>query len=81
LCYANGEAGTDLFKRATHIKVQYFWLKELIDEKMIELIYVPRNFYCVNCWDGALKYTIEVFSMRRCAANCTQTLYIGIIVM
>jgi len=35
--------GTGSFKRAKHIKVRYFWLKELIDEGMLELIYLPTD--------------------------------------
>jgi len=35
--------GTGSFKRAKHIKVRYFWLKDLIDEGMLELIYVPTD--------------------------------------
>jgi hypothetical protein len=35
--------GTGSFKRAKHIKVRYFWLKELIDEGMLELIYMPTD--------------------------------------
>jgi hypothetical protein len=29
--------GTGTFKKAKHIKVNYFWLKDLMDQKMIEL--------------------------------------------
>jgi hypothetical protein len=35
--------GTGSFKRAKHIKVRYFWLKDLIDQEMIELIYTPTD--------------------------------------
>ncbi|MFN9979607.1 MAG: Ty1/Copia family ribonuclease HI, partial [bacterium] len=35
--------GTGSFKRAKQIKVHFFWLKELIDEGLIELIYVPMD--------------------------------------
>ncbi len=35
--------GTGSFKRAKHIKVRYFWLKELTDSGLIELIYVPTD--------------------------------------
>jgi len=35
--------GTGSFKRAKQIKVHFFWLKELIDEGLIELIYVPTD--------------------------------------
>jgi hypothetical protein len=35
--------GTGSFKRTKHIKVCYFWLKELIDEGMLELIYMPTD--------------------------------------
>jgi hypothetical protein len=31
--------GTGSFKRAKHIKVHYFWLKELIDNGIIKLVY------------------------------------------
>jgi hypothetical protein len=34
---------TGLFKRAKHIKVRYFWLEELIDQGMLELIYTPTD--------------------------------------
>jgi hypothetical protein len=33
--------GTGSFKRAKHIKVRYFWLKQLIDEGSVMLRYVP----------------------------------------
>lgn len=35
--------GTGSFKRAKHIKVRYFWLKELLDKGLIELIYTPTD--------------------------------------
>ena len=35
--------GTGSFKRAKHIKVRYFWLKELIDDEIIKLVYQPTN--------------------------------------
>jgi len=35
--------GTGSFKRAKHIKVRYFWLKELTDSGLIELLYVPTD--------------------------------------
>jgi hypothetical protein len=35
--------GTGSFKRAKHLKVRYFWLKELIDEGSIEMIYTPTD--------------------------------------
>jgi hypothetical protein len=35
--------GTGSFKRAKHIKVRFFWLKELIDQEMLELIYTPTD--------------------------------------
>ena len=35
--------GTGSFKRAKHIKVRYFWLKDLIDKGMLELIYEPTD--------------------------------------
>ena len=31
------------FKRAKHIKVRFFWLKNLIDEGKILLVYVPSE--------------------------------------
>ena len=37
------EQGTGSFKRAKHIKVRFFWLKDLIDEGEITLIYVPSE--------------------------------------
>ena len=38
------EQGTGSFKRAKHIKVRFFWLKDLTDGGEIILIYVPgRN--------------------------------------
>ena len=33
--------GCGSFKRTKHINVRYFWLKELIDKKLLELLYVP----------------------------------------
>ena len=35
--------GTGSFKRAKHIKVHFFWLKDLIDEGEVLLIYVPSE--------------------------------------
>jgi hypothetical protein len=35
--------GTGSFKRAKHIKVRYFWLKELIDTGRVVLKYVSTN--------------------------------------
>jgi hypothetical protein len=35
--------GTGSFKRAKHIKVRFFWLKDLIDQGFIELIYTPTD--------------------------------------
>ena len=35
--------GTGSFKRAKHIKVRFFWMKDLIDEGKIKLIYVPTD--------------------------------------
>ena len=35
------EQGTGSFNRAKHIKVRFFWLKDLIDEGEILLVYVP----------------------------------------
>ena len=37
------ELGTGSFKRAKHIKVRYFWLKDLIDEGEIVLKYIPSE--------------------------------------
>ena len=37
------EKGTGSFKRAKHIKVRFFWLKDLIDEGEIILVYVPSE--------------------------------------
>ena len=37
------EQGTGTFKRAKHIKVRFFWLKDLIDDGEIILIYVPSE--------------------------------------
>jgi hypothetical protein len=33
--------GTGSFKRAKHIKVRFFWLKQLLDEGTVKLRYVP----------------------------------------
>jgi hypothetical protein len=35
--------GTGSFKQAEHIKVQFFWLKDLIDQGFVELIYTPTD--------------------------------------
>ncbi len=35
--------GTGSFKRAKHIKVRYFWLKDLIDHGIIKMIYTPTE--------------------------------------
>ena len=37
------EQGTGSFKRAEHIKVRFFWLKDLIDEGEVILIYTPSE--------------------------------------
>ena len=37
------EQGTGSFKCAKHIKVRYFWLKDLIDEEEIVLKYIPSE--------------------------------------
>ena len=37
------EQGTGPFKRAKHIKACFFWLKNLIDEGEVILIYVPSE--------------------------------------
>ena len=37
------EQGTGSFKRAKHIKVRYFWLKDLIDEGEVVLKYIPSE--------------------------------------
>ena len=35
--------GTGSFKRAKHIKVRFFWLKDLLDQGLLELIYTPTD--------------------------------------
>jgi hypothetical protein len=35
--------GTGLFKQAKHIKVRFFWIKDLIDKGKIKLIYLPTD--------------------------------------
>jgi hypothetical protein len=35
--------GTGSFKWVKHIKVCFFWLKDLINQEMIELIYTPTD--------------------------------------
>ena len=35
--------GTGSFKRAKHIKVRFFWVKDLIDEGEVELKYIPSE--------------------------------------
>ena len=37
------EQGTGSFKRAKHIEVRFFWLKDLIDGGEVILIYVPSE--------------------------------------
>ena len=37
------EQGTGSFKRAKHIKVRFFWLKDLLDDGEVILIYVPSE--------------------------------------
>ena len=37
------EQGTGSFKRAKHIKVRYFWVKDLIDEGEVNLRYIPSE--------------------------------------
>jgi hypothetical protein len=35
------QQGTGSFKREKHIKVKFFWMKELLDNGSLELIYMP----------------------------------------
>jgi len=35
--------GTGSFKRAKHIKVRFFWIKDLIGTEKIKLVYVPTE--------------------------------------
>jgi hypothetical protein len=35
--------GTGSFKRAKHIKVRFFWLKDLLDQGLLDLIYTPTD--------------------------------------
>jgi hypothetical protein len=35
--------GMGSFKRAKHIKIRFFWMKDLIDQGKIKLIYVPTD--------------------------------------
>ena len=37
------EQGTGSFKRAKHIKVRYFWVKDLITEGEVNLRYIPSE--------------------------------------
>jgi hypothetical protein len=37
------KVGTGSFKRSKHVKVRYFWLKELIDEGRVQIYYVPSE--------------------------------------
>ena len=37
------EQDTSYFKRAKHIKVRFFWLKDLIEGDEINLVYVPSE--------------------------------------
>ena len=37
------QQGTGSFKRAKHIKVQLFWMKELLDNGSLKLIYMPTD--------------------------------------
>ena len=37
------EQGTGSFKRAEHIKVRYFWVKDMIDEGGVILRYIPSE--------------------------------------
>jgi hypothetical protein len=37
------QQGTGSFKRAKHIKVQFFWMKELLDNGSLKLIYMPTD--------------------------------------
>jgi hypothetical protein len=39
---------TGLFKCAKHIKVRFFWLKDLIDQGMVKLIYMPTDEFVVD---------------------------------
>ena len=35
--------GTGSFKRAKHIKVRYFWVRNLVDEGVVKLVYCPSK--------------------------------------
>ena len=37
------QQGTGSFKRAKHIKVRFFWMKELLDNGSLKLIYMPTD--------------------------------------
>jgi hypothetical protein len=37
------QQGTGSFKRAKHIKVRFFWMKELLDNGLLKLIYMPTD--------------------------------------
>ncbi len=40
--------GTGSFRRAKHIKVRYFWLKDLIDIGLIEMIFTLTDRVVAN---------------------------------
>ncbi len=40
--------GTESFKHAKHIKVQFIWRKDLIDQGIIKMIYTPTNELVAN---------------------------------
>jgi hypothetical protein len=43
------KVGTGSFKRSKHVKVRFFWLKELIDEGRVRIVYVPSEVLVSDC--------------------------------
>jgi hypothetical protein len=60
--------GTGSFKRAKHIKVRFFWLKDLIDLGLLELVYMPTDELVADILtktSGGLEVSIPVVQIVR----------------
>jgi hypothetical protein len=69
------QQGTGSFKRAKHIKVRFFWMKELLDNGLLKLIYMPTDELVADIstkplagWKFRYYYTS---SLGGTTANCT----------
>jgi hypothetical protein len=64
--------GTGSFKRAKHIKVRFFWLKDLLGQGMLELIYTHTDELVADILTKPLQG--DLFKKMRCQLlNCCIT--------